>query len=733
MSAIVLSWMLTYLLHSTLLLGGAWLAWKLLPSEALAIKETLWRTALLGGIVTASLQAGLAVEPGLGSWRLGVTEPGAAGSRVAVASSTAEEVLARAGAPASRQTTSMLPSSAPSRRGFIPAVDGSAGSPDENIAAGNTALTVWSRWGLTVWAVGAFAMIGWLAVSCLLLVGRLAGRRAIVAGPLHALLTRLRTTTRMTDVILSASARIGSPMAFVWRRREICLPERVASDMAAEQQELILAHELAHHARRDPVWLIAGRLIECVLFFQPLNRVAGRRLREIAEYRCDDWAVERTGRPITLARCLADVAEWNLRRGAPLPVPTLAVERRRLGRRVTRLLDRGYPFPAPRRPRWLASAVALILLLVVLVAPGVSNGHAPPPPDAPSVPDAPDVSVTAPAPPVPVVEIHPPSAVVAPSPPSVAVHVLPTPVLAPSPPSPPSPSPSPPAPPVDLGDGAWVLHDDPRPVPSWAPLAEADDLVAVISHEVEQLSQSLSGLLPAEEWSVVAHELARMVDTAPSPEVVAQLAAFSHELEELVERDPASEARIAELTRLLAEVAMPDPEAAARIARLNAELASVARVDPEATARIAALSRELAELTRAEAKARALYLSYAQKAGADHELSADEREELARLRAELETRTVAEREELARLREEVRREIDASRPDREEMVRLRKELRREIDATRPDVEVMARLRERLRSELGADREARERELQELRAEVERLREELRRMREDALP
>ena len=49
MSSIVLSWLLTYLLHSTLLLGGAWLTWRWLPREALALKEALWRTALLGG------------------------------------------------------------------------------------------------------------------------------------------------------------------------------------------------------------------------------------------------------------------------------------------------------------------------------------------------------------------------------------------------------------------------------------------------------------------------------------------------------------------------------------------------------------------------------------------------------------------------------------------------------------------------------------------------------------
>ena len=90
------------------------------------------------------------------------------------------------------------------------------------------------------------------------------------------------------------------------------MPPRAFAGLTDEQQEGMLAHELAHLARRDPFWLVLGQAIACVLFFQPLNWVARRRLREISEMLSDEWAVARTGRPLSLAGCLAEVAGWSV-------------------------------------------------------------------------------------------------------------------------------------------------------------------------------------------------------------------------------------------------------------------------------------------------------------------------------------------------------------------------------------------------------------------------------------
>src|SRR5688572_6594861 len=52
----MLQWVLTYLVHSTALIGAVWIATKLVPRTPLAVKETMWKVALLGGIFTASVQ-----------------------------------------------------------------------------------------------------------------------------------------------------------------------------------------------------------------------------------------------------------------------------------------------------------------------------------------------------------------------------------------------------------------------------------------------------------------------------------------------------------------------------------------------------------------------------------------------------------------------------------------------------------------------------------------------------
>ena len=64
MSAVTIaSWLLTYLVHSTVLLGAAWLVSRHLGDRRLALQETLLRTALIGGLLTTTLQIGFGVEP----------------------------------------------------------------------------------------------------------------------------------------------------------------------------------------------------------------------------------------------------------------------------------------------------------------------------------------------------------------------------------------------------------------------------------------------------------------------------------------------------------------------------------------------------------------------------------------------------------------------------------------------------------------------------------------------
>src|SRR5207244_13530408 len=126
-------------------------------------------------------------------------------------------------------------------------------------------------------------------------------------------------------VHLTMARPISSPVAL--GLSEICVPELALSELGAEQQRSMLAHELAHLARHDSLWLAAASLIERCFFFQPLNRLARRELETTAEYLSDEWATRKTGSAVALAKCLATVAEWI--QASPLRVPVAGLAERR--------------------------------------------------------------------------------------------------------------------------------------------------------------------------------------------------------------------------------------------------------------------------------------------------------------------------------------------------------------------------------------------------------------------
>src|SRR6059058_6416217 len=57
----LLAWLLTYLIHSTVLLGVAWLVTRRRRLEP-AAAEVLWKVALVAGLVTGTIQSRLALS-----------------------------------------------------------------------------------------------------------------------------------------------------------------------------------------------------------------------------------------------------------------------------------------------------------------------------------------------------------------------------------------------------------------------------------------------------------------------------------------------------------------------------------------------------------------------------------------------------------------------------------------------------------------------------------------------
>jgi len=352
--ATLLSWLATYLIHSTLLLGGALLIARVVRGPA--VREVLWKGALLGGLVTATLHGTLGAGPGVGRFDLPLV-PSAAPRTLALqlgseAPATAPVTLPGPRTPAESASGAALTRSTPGTVAPEPATARWPGL----IAAG--------------WALGALALLALFLHERRRMSRLFAARRPVRdPAPRRALAQLLAQARSSRRVRLTSCPGIGSPVAL--GTSEICLPERAGRDLSMGELEALMAHELAHLERRDSLWLTTIHLLERVLFPQPLNRIVRRRLQSDVEVLCDDSAARRLGQPADLARCLARVAGWMESSPTPALATGMAHSPSQLVTRVERLLA---PRSEPRRGTAVLTAlgVGLVLTAVGLGGPGVA-------------------------------------------------------------------------------------------------------------------------------------------------------------------------------------------------------------------------------------------------------------------------------------------------------------------------------------------------------------------------
>ncbi|MBK6489559.1 MAG: M56 family metallopeptidase [Gemmatimonadetes bacterium] len=306
-TTLVGAYLLTYAVHSTVLLLSAWwlvtrrrLAW------APAAQHAIWGVALVGGWVTSAVQLVSPWHPLGGALEI----PHRMGGTVAAVR------LVQDGPPhRARALDPALPHAVISQRALSlpPGSSLDAFRFDNMGDAGGTRLIVLAVSGITVavgaWALVAMLLLGHLALSRRRLLASLETRRdasdSLAGGVLRHLVT-LAGTTRA--VSLSTCDALPSPAAI--SHSEIVVPSRALHELTLAEQEGVLAHELAHVLRGDPAWLRLATCIERAAWFQPLNRVARRQMQLSAEFAADAWAVRVTRQPLRLAQALARVAEW---------------------------------------------------------------------------------------------------------------------------------------------------------------------------------------------------------------------------------------------------------------------------------------------------------------------------------------------------------------------------------------------------------------------------------------
>ncbi|HEU0097517.1 MAG TPA: M56 family metallopeptidase [Allosphingosinicella sp.] len=327
------------------------------------------------------------------------------------------------------------------------------------------------------------------------------GGVAMVAGRLFAGMWTLRRWTRGAAEVeapewRSALARAGgdplgirllaceeasSPLSWGLRRPVILLdPDTLRSP---EEADAILAHEVAHVARRDWPSLILSRLAVALFWFNPLVWRLDREVSQQAEEAADSDAAA-TVEPARYAQTLLDWA--RLSGGSALPANAIAAGEPGLSRRVKAILD-----GRVSRRSGSGWAVAAMLGCAAFAAPVAALDFVPAAPEAPTAPVAP---LAAPAPLAPPAPSAPAAARLAGAPAAPAPMVPPAPGAAPAPLAPLAAAPGRPAlaplPPLALA--AAMQARAPRPPrPPRSPYVDGDAIEAEVERAVAEAMRSV--------------------------------------------------------------------------------------------------------------------------------------------------------------------------------------------------------------------------------------------------
>jgi beta-lactamase regulating signal transducer with metallopeptidase domain len=158
-------------------------------------------------------------------------------------------------------------------------------------------------------------------------------------------------------VRLFESAAVRAPMIIGWIRPIVLMPAAVLTGLSMAQVEALIAHELAHLRRHDPVVNLLQSVVETLLFYHPAVWWVSRGVRQDREHCCDDLAISVTGDRLTYATALADLASQ-----AVGPQVALAASGGSLVARIARALGE----PQPRS--WAPAAGSAVLLTVIAFA-----------------------------------------------------------------------------------------------------------------------------------------------------------------------------------------------------------------------------------------------------------------------------------------------------------------------------------------------------------------------------
>jgi beta-lactamase regulating signal transducer with metallopeptidase domain len=227
-----------------------------------------------------------------------------------------------------------------------------------------------AKWPGWLWLGGSLFLLGRFCVARLWLSSR---RRASAPADENSLglIAHWQTAFGLRGVTSQVWPSLRSPVAFGIFRPTIALPPDFLVRFSVAEREAMLAHEMAHLAARDPLWLAVSDAVIDLAWWHPLVWWARRKLQFANEAAADEASVLIPDGARALAECLVRLGREMDTSG---PVRALGVGgtglRSQLAGRIERLL-RG---PTNWRPpsvwlRWGPPVSAVFVALASAVLP----------------------------------------------------------------------------------------------------------------------------------------------------------------------------------------------------------------------------------------------------------------------------------------------------------------------------------------------------------------------------
>jgi beta-lactamase regulating signal transducer with metallopeptidase domain len=203
---------------------------------------------------------------------------------------------------------------------------------------------VWARpskWPFYLWLAGLTLLLARVLLAQLIsIMFRLS--RALTASETdqraQSLARKLGIKRR---IILVESTRASVPFTFGIWKPVVVLPRNFFDTLTPQQQDVALAHELAHVARFDSAWRALSNAACALLWWHPFAWLTKRELDHASELVADEASLLVADGPSHLAECLVACAKQV--RARQVFVSWLGMDgggfRSALGKRVTRLLQ----------------------------------------------------------------------------------------------------------------------------------------------------------------------------------------------------------------------------------------------------------------------------------------------------------------------------------------------------------------------------------------------------------